>query len=64
MKKIIISNLLAITLIYSYLQKREYDRIYWTESNAICVHWTDFGKKNFDTKAIRIILKSTPMGLP
>lgn len=34
------------------------DNIYWVESNAICVHWSDFGKNNFDTKAIRIVLRS------
>jgi len=32
--------------------------VFWAESNAICVHWSVFGKENFDTKAIRIVLKS------
>jgi hypothetical protein len=29
------------------------------ESNAICVHWTAFGKENFESKAVRIVLNST-----
>ncbi len=45
-------------LINSCLQLSSNSKTYWVESNAICVHWTDFGKKNFDTKAIRIVLES------
>lgn len=58
MKKILIATSLLINVIFSCVQKETNDIIYWTESNAICVHWTDFGKKNFDTKAVRIELKS------
>jgi hypothetical protein len=33
--------------------------IYWIESNAICVHWSDFGKENFETQAIRMVLRAS-----
>ncbi len=46
-------------LLFSCNQHGIDDNIYWVESNAICVHWSDYGKKNFDTKAIRIVLRSS-----
>jgi len=46
-------------LIYSCDQEELGDKIYWFESNAICVHWSDFGKKNFETKAIIIVLRAS-----
>ncbi|NBC05564.1 MAG: hypothetical protein GVY26_00035 [Bacteroidetes bacterium] len=54
----VITLLLFVILMDSCLQQASDSKVYWVESNAICVHWTDFGKKNFDTKAIRIVLES------
>jgi len=53
-----ITLLSLMILMNSCLQQASDSQVYWVESNAICVHWTDFGKKNFDTKAIRIVLES------
>lgn len=58
MKKSLILILFLVIVVFSCVLEEKHERIYWTESNAICVHWTDFGKKNFDPKAIRIELKS------
>jgi hypothetical protein len=58
MKEKTIILILFMILINSCLQLSSNSKTYWVESNAICVHWTDFGKKNFDTKAIRIVLES------
>lgn len=58
MKEKTITLLLFIVLMNSCLKQASDSKVYWIESNAICVHWTDFGKDNFDTKAIRIVLES------
>lgn len=58
MKENIMTSLALIILMNSCLHQASDGMVYWVESNAICVHWTDFGKENFDTKAIRIVLKS------
>jgi len=50
--------LLFISVLLSCTKDKADSKIYWVESNAICVHWTDFGKKNFETNAVRIVLKS------
>lgn len=54
-----LATLIFSIVIFSCNQEKIDDNIYWVESNAICVHWSDFGKKNFEEKAIRIVLKSS-----
>jgi|GEM_PF-5492865 hypothetical protein len=53
-------TIILVGLVTSFCtQENSRSNAHWVESNAICVHWSEFGKKNFDTKAIRLVLRAS-----